>query len=136
MAPERADAHILHHRETDPAGSDFRRRRYCEEREVVIKRNGGGTKVLIVIGSSAISILLALVAFFGVRDRVSVDRDIVRIDNQVQQLEAIVTGNTAQIQVLNATQIRFGTDVTEVKQNQERMMAQMNNLILEIRKIR
>jgi hypothetical protein len=116
---EMVNSKSLHHRAEDPPGSDFRRLRYLEEREVIVRKNGTVNKVLVIIGGTAITILLAMVAFFAGRDRVRVDNDIARIDAVVVTTTAQVASHEAQLRVFQSRQERVMVDLAEIRKQVE-----------------
>jgi hypothetical protein len=105
---EHADPTILHHRETDLPGSDFRRARHCEEREVIIKRNGTTAKVMIALAAICFPIMLTIIGALVVRDRASVDADLA-------SLKAAKEAQALQIQAVVTIQQRVLTDLAEMK---------------------
>jgi hypothetical protein len=111
MPPETASAELLHRRQSDPSGSDFRQRRYVEERSVIVQR-GDGSLSRWTIGA-VLSIGLMLFAFFAGRDRLSVDAKFSSIDVRQDSLAAQVSRHEAEIQVIRAKQDRVLADIAE-----------------------
>ncbi len=128
------NAQLLHHRESDPPGSDFRRVRYAEEREVIVRRNGVVNRVLVIVGSVTITILLALTAFFAARDRVRVDSDISRIDGIVTLTTATVAAHTASMRVLEAQREEMKSDIAEIRKTGEDNNTLLIKVLAEVRK--
>ena len=124
---------MLHHRETDPLGSDFRPKRNLEEREVIIRRNGA-SKALMVVGSATISILMALLAFFAGRDRVQVDDDIARIDAIVTTTTAQVAAHETMLRVFEAGQQRLEMDIAETRKQTEETNVMLRTVLVEVKR--
>jgi hypothetical protein len=126
----------LHHRAEDAPGSDFRRLRYLEEREVIVKRNGTANKVLVVVGGATITILLGMVAFFAGRDRVRVDSDLARIDAVVVTTTAQVASHEAQLRVFQSRQERVIIDLTEIRKQVEDNNDLLRKVLIEVKRPR
>jgi hypothetical protein len=126
----------LHHRVDDAPGSDFRRLRYLEEREVIVRKNGTVNKVLVVVGGCTITILLGMVAFFAGRDRVRVDSDLARIDAVVITTTSQVASHEAQLRVFQARQERVIDDLTEIRKQVEDNNDLLRKVLIEVKRPR
>ncbi len=127
------DPRSLYRREGDPPGSDFRHRRQYEEREVIIKRNSNAVaKVLIIIGSTVISVLLAATAFMIGRDRNVIDRDIADVRNIALQNSATTAAHTAQLVAIGVNQESFKLEIAGFKEEAARVrqLSEENQVML------
>lgn len=112
---EEMSAAALKHRETDPMGSDFRAARKLEEREIIVKRVNGSTRALMIIGSSVISILLAVTAFMLGRDRKSIDQQIDELRAGRAQNQAAIILHSTELARMAATQDAMSKEISEIK---------------------
>jgi hypothetical protein len=126
---EHADPTILHHRDTDPPGSDFRRTRHCEEREVIIKRNGTTAKVMIALAAICFPIMLTIIGALVVRDRASVDEDI-------SSLKTAKEAQALQIQAVVTIQQRVLMDLGEMKAGLKDNGNKLDMVLIETRRAR
>ncbi len=133
---EIASAKLLHHREADPPGSDFRNARRFEEREVIVKRTNGSAKVLIIIGSFLIPLLIGTVAYFLGRDRAAIDRDIAAAHLLAAQAKDATTAQSTQLATLTAQQAALSAQVAEVKKETAETKVLVSNVLVEIRRSR
>lgn len=111
MAEDRASAELLHRRQGDPSGADFRQRRYVEERPVIVKRGDGSLQKWTL--AAVLSTGMALFAFFAGRDRLSVDAKFNSLDVRQDSLSAQMARHEAEIQVMRSKQDRVLSDLAE-----------------------
>jgi hypothetical protein len=122
-----ADPKLLHHREADVPGSDFRRVRHYEEKEVIIKRNGTFGKVMVALAAIVFPIMVALIGGLIVRDRATVDADL-------SALKAAKEAQALQLQQVKTIQERVLLDLGVVKAGLDKNAETLNLILIETRK--
>jgi len=132
MADERDDAHLPHHREGDESGTDFRPARHVEA--VVLRGTNGTSKALMIIGSSALSILLAVSAFLLGRDRTNIDRDINRAQVRADDAYELTQKHEAVSAAFVATQAALAQEVADLKKQSKENADVLRTLLVEVRK--
>ncbi len=130
----REDGHILHHRETDPTGSDFRQTRHLEEREVIIKKNGSLGRILLGIAGGIIMLLLSATAFMVGRDRNKIDDDFELLRNRANVNMNAIGRLDTQMAAVHANQESMTRDVGDLKRISEENQVMLRTLLAESRR--
>ena len=125
-------ARLLHHREGDPSGADYRNRRHLEDKEVIVKHvNGKSMRILL---AATLSVSLSALGYMLVRDRVRIDADITRIDAAVVINTGVIAQHQATLVELRTKQDRALLDLAEIRAALVANGDKLDRVLLELRR--
>ena len=111
--PPTAPANLLHHRETDTPGSDFRGKRYAEEREVILQRQD--TSLQKWVTTVVLAGIISVVGYLLARDRFGIDSQLGRVDSALAIIDGRVDRNTTDLELLKAHQQQVASDIRDIR---------------------
>jgi hypothetical protein len=105
-------ANLLHHRETDTPGSDYRGKRYVEEREVILKRDNSLQKWATTVFLAGV---ISVVGYLLARDRFGIDVQFGKVDQALGIIDSRVDRNSTDLELLKVQQAQVASDIKDIR---------------------